>query len=88
MGQAQNAVAAANETANATATAVDQAQNALVLLQMKRLMQLQQQSIKHKMLWHNAANETANATATASNQTGNPVLDALKNIFGGITGNN
>jgi hypothetical protein len=35
-----------------------------------------------------AANETANATATASNQTGNPVLDALKNIFGGLTGNN
>jgi hypothetical protein len=33
------------------------------------------------------ANETANATGTASNQTGNPVLDALKNIFGGITGN-
>jgi hypothetical protein len=35
-----------------------------------------------------AANETANATATASNQTGNPVLDALKNIFGGLMGNN
>jgi hypothetical protein len=33
------------------------------------------------------ANETANATETASNQTGNPVLDALKNIFGGIMGN-
>jgi hypothetical protein len=33
------------------------------------------------------ANETANATGTASNQTGNPVLDALKNIFGGIMGN-
>jgi hypothetical protein len=35
----------------------------------------------------NVANETANATQTASNQTGNPVLDALKNIFGGIMGN-
>ncbi|MFN2435375.1 MAG: fasciclin domain-containing protein, partial [Nitrososphaeraceae archaeon] len=35
-----------------------------------------------------AANETANATETAGNQTGNPVLDALRNIFGGIMGNN
>jgi subtilisin family serine protease len=34
-----------------------------------------------------AANESANATGTASNQSGNPVLDELKNIFGGITGN-
>jgi hypothetical protein len=34
------------------------------------------------------ANETANATETASNETGNPILDALKNIFGGITGDN
>ena len=34
-----------------------------------------------------AASETANATETAGNQTVNPVLDALKNIFGGITGN-
>ena len=33
------------------------------------------------------ANETANATGKTSNQTGNPVLDALKNIFGGLTGN-
>ena len=33
------------------------------------------------------ANETANATETASNQTGNPVLDALKNIFGRMMGN-
>jgi hypothetical protein len=33
------------------------------------------------------ANETANATETSTNQTGNPVLDALKNIFGGIMGN-
>jgi len=34
-----------------------------------------------------AENATANATQTAGNQTGNPVLDALRNIFGGITGN-
>jgi subtilisin family serine protease len=34
-----------------------------------------------------AAKETANATGTANNQTGNPVADALRNIFGGITGN-
>ena len=35
-----------------------------------------------------AANATANATEAASNETGNPILDALKNIFGGITGDN
>jgi len=29
-----------------------------------------------------ATNEIANATGTANNQTGNPVADALKNIFG------
>jgi len=34
-----------------------------------------------------AENATANATQTAGNQTGNPVLDALRNIFGGIMGN-
>ena len=55
----------ANETANATETAMDETETAISTV----------------------ANETANATETASNQTGNPVLDALKNIFGGITGN-
>jgi hypothetical protein len=35
-----------------------------------------------------AANETANATEAASNETSNPILDALKNMFGGITGDN
>ncbi|HXV88690.1 MAG TPA: CHRD domain-containing protein [Nitrososphaeraceae archaeon] len=35
-----------------------------------------------------AANATANATEAASNETGNPILDALKNMFGGITGDN
>jgi hypothetical protein len=34
-----------------------------------------------------AANATANATAAASNQTGNPILDALKKAFSGLTGN-
>jgi hypothetical protein len=34
-----------------------------------------------------AANASANATATASNQTGNPILDALKKAFSGLTGN-
>jgi len=34
-----------------------------------------------------AENATANATQTAGNQTGNPVLDALRNIFGGIMQN-
>ncbi|MDW0298970.1 MAG: hypothetical protein QN784_11005, partial [Nitrososphaeraceae archaeon] len=34
-----------------------------------------------------AVNATANATQTAGNQTGNPVLDALRNIFGGIMEN-
>ena len=43
--QLKTAVTAANETANATATAVDQAQNGKHW-QMKRLMQLQQQSIE------------------------------------------
>jgi hypothetical protein len=33
------------------------------------------------------ANATANATGTASNQTGNPILDALKKAFSGLTGN-
>jgi hypothetical protein len=33
-----------------------------------------------------AANATANATGTASNQTGNPILDALKKAFSGLTG--
>jgi hypothetical protein len=55
----------ANETANATETAMDETETAVSTV----------------------ANETANATETASNQTGNPVLDALKNIFGGIMGN-
>jgi hypothetical protein len=29
---------------------------------------------------------TTNATGTKGNETGNPILDALKSIFGGITG--
>ncbi|HJR85192.1 MAG TPA: hypothetical protein VJ772_07470, partial [Nitrososphaeraceae archaeon] len=57
---------AANDTANATETAIDETETA----------------------FSTAANDTANATETATNQTGNPVLDALRNIFGGIMGNN
>ncbi|HEY7228206.1 MAG TPA: CHRD domain-containing protein [Nitrososphaeraceae archaeon] len=35
----------------------------------------------------NATTNATNATGTKGNQTGNPILDALKSIFGGITGN-
>ena len=34
----------------------------------------------------NATMEGANATATNSSE-GNPILDALKNLFGGMSGN-
>jgi hypothetical protein len=34
-----------------------------------------------------ATNASTNATGTASNQTGNPILDALKKAFSGLTGN-
>jgi hypothetical protein len=32
------------------------------------------------------SNATTNATGTNGNESGNPILDALKSIFGGITG--
>jgi hypothetical protein len=35
----------------------------------------------------NATANATNATATTSNQTGNPILDALKKAFSGLTGN-
>jgi hypothetical protein len=35
----------------------------------------------------NATANATNATGTTSNQTGNPILDALKKAFSGLTGN-
>jgi subtilisin family serine protease len=78
---------AAKETDNVTGTAIKQPET-VVSTAANETANATGTAIKQpETVVSTAANETANATGTANNQSGNPVADALKNIFGRITGN-
>ena len=79
---------ATNATANATGTATNEA-NELISAASNASSNATGAAVSGgQNIVSTAQNATANATGAAGNQTeGNPVLDALKNIFGGIMEN-